>query len=278
MTCSAGTSIAIAENNQRSEEVKWRLSDGILIAERWIGGGIVAVFWWHSDAVVQSCNGGLMTTRILVLFKKKGGTGASTIAENISVCAARAGKRVLCIDTDTQRSLERFGDRRSRLHNDITVIAKYGDIGSTLKSFREQNAFDLIIVDCAGADSKSARTALLHADVVLTPFRNSQHDIESLVNDTDEVVRGAQSINERLVALAIMNMVSTNSKSEMKNAKEALEQAETVFKLMPEFLSDRIAFRNACTAGEGVVELKCIKSKGEMMALYKRIDTVLNDF
>lgn len=218
-----------------------------------------------------------MTTRILVLFKKKGGTGASTIAENIAVCASKGGLRVLCIDTDTQRSLERFGDRRTRLHNDITVIAKYGDIGSTLKSFREQNTFDLIIVDCAGADTKSARTALLQADVVLTPFRNSQHDIESLVNDTDEVVRGAQSINERLVAVAVMNMVSTNSKTEMKNAKEALELAETVFKLIPEFLSDRIAFRNACSTGEGVIELKCSKSKAEMISLYSRIDSILSD-
>ena len=217
----------------------------------------------------------MMTTKILVLFKKKGGTGASSIAENFAVCASKAGKRVLCIDTDSQKSLERFGDRRACHQNDITVISKHGDIGSALKLFCQQNAFDLIIVDCAGADTKSARTALLVADVVLTPFRNSQHDIESLVNDTDEVVRGAQMINEKLVALAVMNMVSTNSKTEMLSARSALDQAETVFRLMPEFLSDRIAFRNACASGHGVVELKCNKAKVEMTALYNHIDGIM---
>src|SRR5215468_131586 len=51
--------------------------------------------------------------KIVVLLSQKGGTGKSTIATHLAVCAARHGQAVALFDIDPQASAAKWSDRRA---------------------------------------------------------------------------------------------------------------------------------------------------------------------
>lgn len=118
---------------------------------------------------------------ILTFASSKGGVGKSTTCAAIAAALALEGARVLLIDLDQNRTLDRWA-RRSPIQN-LTVAAtdpqKFGGF------FRDQEAsgqYDHICIDLPGTREVTLFKALARSDLVIIPAQASEPDLrEALV-------------------------------------------------------------------------------------------------
>src|SRR5271166_7046932 len=105
--------------------------------------------------------------RTVALLARKGGTGKTTLAVHLAVIAAEAGRRVLLVDTDPQRSA---GDwwrvRNADVPRLVECPAKR--VGMVLEA-AEDDGIDLVVVDTRpSVEADTAEIARL-SDLVLIP-------------------------------------------------------------------------------------------------------------
>jgi chromosome partitioning protein len=127
--------------------------------------------------------------KIIVLLGQKGGTGKSTIATHLAVCAARDGKAVALFDIDPQASAAKWSDRRTA-EGPPVVRAGAAHLPNLVQQAREQGA-DVILIDTAGHADASNLHALQLADLVLIPCRPSAADLDA-IEDTITLAQRAK--------------------------------------------------------------------------------------
>lgn len=216
---------------------------------------------------------------MIVLFGgEKGGVGKSTLLSNLAVLRALSGREVLLLDTDPQGSLAGWNAIRdeNELEPSITCVqrsVKKDSIKAFIREVRKlEEKYDDIFIDAGGRDSVELRSAMVVADIMLSPIQASQYDLWSLER-LDELVQEASPSNLELKAYTVINRVSTNPS--VKEAEEAME-------LLAEFpnlctlkttLKDRISFRKSVREGKSVLEFlpKDKKAITEIKALYKEL-------
>lgn len=207
---------------------------------------------------------------IVVIGGQKGGTGKSTLAENLTVILAHAGQKTLLVDTDVQASASKWSDTRSQFPAlpSFTTVQKTGKIAPTLEKMRAD--YDQIVVDAGGRDSIELRSALLVADRLVVPVRPSQKDLWT-VDAVAEVVEAASALNERLRAALLLTMVSTNpAVRELQSARELLAELPG-FGVCQAVIHDRKAYRDVVFLGKGVIEHHDPKAAAEIQALATEI-------
>lgn len=210
---------------------------------------------------------------ILVIGNEKGGVGKTTLATNLAVIAAHAGRDVLLVDTDIQGSAQAWATTRDE--NDITpripTISKFGKgLVRELKGLHER--YDLIIVDAGGRDSVELRSALVVADTLVAPVQASQFDLWALER-LSETVTQAQGLNPDLSASVVITRASPNPVvSEIKEAGAFLSEFEGL-PLARAVIRDRITYRRATREGMAVTELRPVDSKArtEIMQLWEEV-------
>ena len=116
--------------------------------------------------------------KIVVLLSQKGGTGKSTIATHLAVCAARHGQAVALFDIDPQASAAKWSDRRAA-EGPPVVRAGAAQLPHLVQQARQQGA-DIILIDTAGHADASSLHALQLADLVLIPCRPSAADLDAI--------------------------------------------------------------------------------------------------
>jgi chromosome partitioning protein len=208
---------------------------------------------------------------IILLGSQKGGVGKSTIASNITVELAKRNYDVILVDSDSQQhsvsDWYSYREEQSGLVK-VSCIEKHGNIKNTLLEMSEK--YDYVVVDVAGRDTKEMRSAMLCADIMITPLRASQFDINtvSILNDViDEVL----DYNEKLNVKAIVSCAPTNPKiSEAIEAKNLLKDFEHIC-LMDTIIHDRKIYRDAIANGIGVVESDNEKAKFEIEQVVNEI-------
>jgi chromosome partitioning protein len=203
---------------------------------------------------------------ILLIGAEKGGVGKSTIASNLAVHLAREGVDVVLLDTDTQATCARFVARRHEVAAgpDLHCVQRTGDVAPALRDLSTR--YQVVIVDAGGRDSKELRTAASVADLLLTPVRASQADLETLPK-VDELVGLARAFNPELQAYAVLSMAPTNPViREVDDARELLADFDQL-RLADTVIRDRKVYRDALLAGRGVVELDNGQAKAEIQLL-----------
>jgi len=216
---------------------------------------------------------------MIVLFGgEKGGVGKSTLLSNLAVLRALSGREILLLDTDPQVSLAGWNAIRdeNELEPSITCVqrsVKKDSIKAFIREVRKlEEKYDDIFIDAGGRDSVELRSAMVVADIMLSPIQASQYDLWSLER-LDELVQEASPSNLELKAYTVINRVSTNPS--VKEAEEAME-------LLAEFpnlctlkttLKDRISFRKSVREGKSVLEFlpKDKKAITEIKELYKEL-------
>lgn len=203
---------------------------------------------------------------ILLIGAEKGGVGKSTIASNLAVYLAGEGVDIVLLDTDTQATCARFVERRGEaaIEPELHCVQRTGDVASALRDLATR--YQVVIVDAGGRDSKELRTAASVANLMLTPVRASQADLETLPK-VNEVIGLAKVFNPNLQAYAVLSMAPSNPViREVEDARELLADFDQI-QLARTVIRDRKVYRDALLAGRGVIEMDNGQAKAEIQLL-----------
>lgn len=213
---------------------------------------------------------------IVAIANTKGGVGKTTLAVQIAIARARAGRDVWLIDGDRQGTAAAAIAIRSE--GEITpgiACAQYPD-GPQLRAQVQQQRkkWDDIIIDVGGRDSTALRAALTLADTLLVPFAPRSYDVWAL-DDMAALVDEANSVRDGLRAFAVLNLADPGEQS-TDNAEAAAAVAEVPqFQYLSTPIRRRKAFSNASGAGLSVAELKPKDAKA-IAEIDKLIEPIFN--
>lgn len=195
---------------------------------------------------------------IIVIANQKGGVGKTTIATNLAVAFSKKGNTIL-VDADDQQSALKWSKRRTK--NPIDTEHHQGDLKKVLLDL--QKKYDYVVLDVAGRDSESFRTALQVADKLIVPTQPSQSDVEVLPFVL-KMFNTYQKVNTKLQPFLVVNKAPSNSKS--TEVADSIELLQTLpkFKLLNTVIRDRKQFRDASIQGLSVLEMGSSKAKDEL--------------
>lgn len=197
--------------------------------------------------------------KIVVLLSQKGGTGKSTIATHLAVCAARQGQAVALFDIDPQASAAQWSDRRAA-EGPPVVRAGAVHLPHLVQQARQQGA-DIILIDTAGHADASSLHAVQLADLILIPCRPSAADLDA-IEDTIALAQRAH----RGEAAVVLNAAPLRGHL----AADARAAISARMPVAPVILGHRAAYANAWIDGRSVEEYDPKgKAAAEIRALYR---------
>lgn len=213
---------------------------------------------------------------IVLVGGTKGGTGKSTISQNLAAWLANEGKKFLLIDADKNASCKKWYERRT---DAIAGGLKVPEIicsektGKTVGTFAKQSedSYGIVLIDAGGKDSFELRSGMTAADLMIIPLSPSQKELESL-EELFPVLEESLVYNPDLKVLIVLTRVdSSRAKDEFRMAREALESI-TWAKLSNNKLSFLKAYRTADVNGLSVVEVSDSGSaKAEIQLLAQEV-------
>ncbi|MDR0563629.1 MAG: AAA family ATPase [Azoarcus sp.] len=211
---------------------------------------------------------------IVTVGNTKGGVGKTTVALNIAIARALAGRDVWLIDGDRQGTAQMAisirGDRVPGI-----ACSTYPD-GQVLRGQLQQQAkkYEDIVIDAGGRDSTALRAALTLTDVLVVPFQPRSFDVWALAQIAS-LVDEAREVGGNLRAFAMLNCADPGETStDNAEAAEAVADYPQVA-LLPTPLRRRKAYANAAGQGLSVLEFKPAdpKARDELTAL---VDMLFN--
>lgn len=200
---------------------------------------------------------------ILLIGGQKGGTGKTSISTGIAAALSQAGKSVIVIDTDEQKSALKWVTCREKTKQPLVLgVGRSGDIAELAMQF--SGKFDEVIIDVAGVDSASLRSGLVVADWLYTPVAPSLLDTDTLYT-VDSLVGQAAILNKRLRGRIVFNRTDARPKDVEETRADLSDLKHLMFS--EAILRQRKIWMRAYKAGKGVMECSDAKAKLELAAL-----------
>ena len=129
--------------------------------------------------------------KILAILAQKGGSGKTTVAVHMAVCAAQRKLRTAIIDIDPQRSAHNWNESRPAERKLDAVAADVSQLATLLQK-AESGGIQLAIIDTAPHSSAAAAIAAKLADYVLIPCRPARFDLDAIAS-TLEIAKAANT-------------------------------------------------------------------------------------
>jgi len=129
--------------------------------------------------------------RTLVILSQKGGSGKTTLAVHMAVCASRRRLRTAIIDIDPQRSAYQWNQSRPADSKLDAVAGDERDLPALLRKAKA-GGVDLTIIDTAPHSDSAAAIAAQLADYVLIPCRPARFDLDAIASTLD-IARAAKT-------------------------------------------------------------------------------------
>jgi chromosome partitioning protein len=181
--------------------------------------------------------------KTLAIISQKGGSGKSTVAVHMAVCAVRQGFHTAIIDLDPQGSSYDWYLSREQKNELNAVLSTAAQLSALLKQAKAGGA-DFVIIDTAPhSDSTAAMTAQL-SDFVLMPCRPARFDLKAIFS-TSEIIKLTQTPSAVVINSAPRGKLSDE-------AKEALQQQG--ISVLDPVLFHRVAYSHAIIDGRSVHE------------------------
>ncbi len=208
---------------------------------------------------------------IIQISNIKGGCGKSTLTINLAALLAQQGKDVIIVDADRQGSssnwvLDRQEDEKLARIQHVQV---FDNIRPTVMDLAKR--YEYVLVDTGGTNSREMRTGMTAANWVLLPFRPSQPDLDVLPH-LKEAIEAAQDTNPDMKVFAVISQAPSNpSVKEIEEARDYLADYSDLITLLNAVIYDRKIYRDAMSAGRGVVEMNNPKAAQEVQQLWEEI-------
>ena len=214
---------------------------------------------------------------ILTVGNTKGGTGKTTLAVQLAVTLARAGRDVLLVDGDTQGSAQTaIAIRTDAGRQPALACVQYAE-GRVLRDQVRHQAgkYQDVLIDAGGRDSSALRAALVLSDVLLVPFLPRSVDVWALA-DVAKLIEEARAVRDGLAALAVLNAADPGASADNTEAAAALADFPQLA-LLDAPITRRKAFANATGQGLSVDELTPLdlKASAELSALVNAMQSMV---
>lgn len=198
--------------------------------------------------------------KTIAIISQKGGSGKTTVAVHLAVCAERAGKVAAIIDLDPQGSAFEWSSRR--VTDSPEVIRATSDQLGVLLVQAKANGADFAIIDTAPHSDKAATVAAGLADIILIPCRPAAFDVAAIPTTLDIL----KLLKAKDKAFILLNAVPPQGRS----GDEAAEGLANFANVSPVRLVHRAAYSHAVNDGRSVQEYEPNgKASEEILALYQ---------
>lgn len=199
--------------------------------------------------------------KILALIAQKGGTGKTTLAVHIAVCAMRHKLKTALIDIDPQASAWKWNESRADGRKLDAIRGEAGQIPAFLQQAKA-GGIDLVIIDTAPHSDSAAAIAAQLADLVLIPCRPARFDLDAIASTVD-IARLAKAR-----AVVVINAAPRGKLAD--EARDALK--EQGIAVLDTVLHQRAAYSHAVIDGRSVHEYEPDgKAAAEVDELYNHI-------
>jgi len=192
---------------------------------------------------------------IVTVGNTKGGVGKTTMAVQLALARALAGRDVLVVDGDRQGSAQMAIAVRTEAGRlpGLTCV-QYPD-GPVLRAQVQRLAtkYDDVVIDAGGRDSTALRAALILSDRLIVPFLPRSVDVWALA-DIAGLVDEADAVRDGLQAFAVLNAADPGASGDNAEAAAALADFPRLV-LLDAPIRRRKAFANALGLGLSVAEL-----------------------
>ena len=186
--------------------------------------------------------------KIISFISRKGGTGKTTNAINLSTTLYQMGKRVLLIETDanytlnTLRKMELFKAKESR--NGFEILGSQdSNVADDLSKIKETRKEDIIIVDSAGKTTDEGMKKLcLVSDMVIVPTSLTQNDL-LVTYQTVTDLAPARNLNAKLKILVLPNRI--HSATNIYTVRQHLKNLDAI--ILPVIVPQKNLFVNFST-------------------------------
>lgn len=200
--------------------------------------------------------------KTVAIVSQKGGSGKTTIAVHLAVCAELAHKQAAIIDLDPQASaLEWYSRREAETPEVITATPEQ------LPGFLTQartNGAGFAIIDTAPHSDRAAVVAADLADLVLIPCRPSAFDVAA-IGTTLKLLQLSKAIDRTVILI-------NAAPSRGTIADVAAQGLSEIVPVVPVRMHHRAAYSHAINSGHSVQEFDPQgKATEEILALYNWI-------
>jgi chromosome partitioning protein len=203
--------------------------------------------------------------KTLAIIAQKGGSGKTTLAVHMAVCATRREINTALIDIDPQASAYKWNESRPDERKLDATKADVGQIPAFLKQAKA-GGIDLVIIDTAPHSDQAAAIAAQLADLVLIPCRPARFDLDAIAS-TVQIAKVAKT-----PAAVVINAAPRGKLAE--EARAALEQQGIT--VIEPVLHQRAAYSHAVIDGRSVHEYEPDgKAAAEIDELYNFITGLL---
>ncbi len=206
---------------------------------------------------------------VIAIAQQKGGSGKTTLAVNLAVGFAKAGKSVALMDTDPQGSAGRwFMTRLEDMTEPGLEFSTASAWGVTYECRKLADAHDIVIIDTPPKADSDLRPALRAADLVLVPVATSHLDLWAV-----EVVLYLADREDK-PAMIVMTRNRAGTRLAADVAEKASEMSADVAETP---LANRVVYAETLGKGRAALEAPKGPAQQEVHALIAEIERKLAD-